>query len=61
MAYFREGLIEDLWLLLVTTWEHLFTIILHPLSLLTYLLIFKTVWSLFSDTSQARTSGFSRS
>ena len=34
---------------------------LHPLSLFTYLLIFKTVLHLFSDTSQARTSGFSRS
>ena len=34
---------------------------LHPLSLFTYLLIFKTVLYLFSDTSQARTSGFSRS
>ena len=34
---------------------------LHPLSLFAYLLIFKTVLYLFSDTSQARTSGFSRS
>ena len=34
---------------------------LHPLSLFTYLIIIETVLYSFSDTSQARTSGFSRS